>query len=252
MLKLIKATTKDERDAINTFLNRHNQRGYGSRTGYIAYYAAITNIDDLPLIDRIRCAAKICPLHTPQAARFFAGPYWRHVYNVQRLAAIRTEYNDLSRFVGFCLREIGNDPKVWFVCSYADTGIFDSRTGLPHNGGIYRATNAIYAGLSTPGGIEGYIHNGQRFSMRKGPKTLRKAEIPAGSRILRKTAKHRYVWAVGPPIKRSVRRLWLMRRFHTLKFVPAVQPMLLMENLYALGRSLVQRAATYANLGHNR
>ena len=41
-----------ERDAINTFLSRHNQRGAGSRTGYVAYYAAIVTGDE-PLIDRI-------------------------------------------------------------------------------------------------------------------------------------------------------------------------------------------------------
>lgn len=228
MLKLIKATTKKERDAINTFLIRHNQRGCGSRTGYIAYYAAIAD-DHQPLLEQIKAAAKICPLHTPQAAKFFAGPWWRHVYNLQRLAAANTGKNDLSRFLAFCLRDIGNDAKVWFVTSYADTGIFNPITGLPHNGGIYRALNAIYAGLSTAGGVEGYIHNGTRYSLRKGPKTLRIKEIPLNSRILRKTAKHRYVWPVGPRLKRLGRRAWLIYRFKHFVFVSAYQPRLLIH-----------------------
>ena len=39
-LYFFRAETAPERAAINHFLRRHNQRGQGSLTGYVAYYAA--------------------------------------------------------------------------------------------------------------------------------------------------------------------------------------------------------------------
>ncbi len=86
-IKFFKATTAEERQAINVFLTRHNQRGQGSTRGYVAYYAAATPDDGQPLLNRLVVATKFCPLHTPQAAKFFAGADWRHVYCLQRLAA---------------------------------------------------------------------------------------------------------------------------------------------------------------------
>lgn len=103
-LYFFRAETAPERAAINHFLRRHNQRGPGSLTGYVAYYAAAQLDPARPLLDRIVAAAKFCPLHTPQAAKFFAGEAWRHVYGLQRLAAYRAPANLLSRFVAWCLK----------------------------------------------------------------------------------------------------------------------------------------------------
>ena len=75
-----RANTPEKRAQINAFLAQHNQRGAGSTKGYVAYFAATK-------ADHVLTAAKFCPLHTPQAARFFAGDNWRHVYCLQRLAA---------------------------------------------------------------------------------------------------------------------------------------------------------------------
>ena len=103
-LYFFRAETAPERAAINHFLRRHNQRGPGSLTGYVAYYAAAHHEPERPLLARLVAAAKFCPLHTPQAAKFFAGEAWRHVYGLQRLAAYRAPTNLLSRFVAWCLK----------------------------------------------------------------------------------------------------------------------------------------------------
>lgn len=235
-IQFFKATTANERQMIDTFLARHNQRGRGSTKGYVAYYAAIyppdgaTNVARLahPLLDRLVAAAKFCPLHTPAAARFYADD-WRHVYCLQRLAAYRAPENLLSKFLAWCLREMGRDTRVHYVATYADTGTFDPRTGLPHSGGIYRATNAVYCGLTEAGRVEAYILGGERRSLRRGPKTLTLAEIPPEAKLIRSQAQHRYCWAVGSPLKRAFRRRDLARRMAKFKFEPVFQPSLLVR-----------------------
>jgi len=226
-ISFFKAETKEERAAINHFLTRHNQRGQGSVTGYVAYYAAAWPDDGRRLVDRIVAAAKFCPLHTPQAARFFGGEEWRHVYCLQRLAACRAPANLLSRFLGWCLKRMGEDPKVYYVATYADTGTFNPRTERPHNGGIYRATNAVYCGLTEGKRVEGFIVDGQRRSLRRGPKTLTLADIPANARLIRHNPQHRYCWAVGPTLARAFRRRALEQRMNHFEFTAAWQPRLL-------------------------
>jgi hypothetical protein len=227
-IRFFRATTGEEREAINVFLQRHNQRGMGSTKGYIAYYAAaVCEPGDRPLLDRLVAVAKICPLHTPQAAKFFGGEAWRHVYCLQRLAAKNPPPNLLSRFLAWCLREMGWDPKVWYVATYADTGTVDPRSGRFHDGCVYRATNGIYCGQAQGGRVEAYILDGQRRSVRCGPRTLRVGDIPADARIIRSSSKHRYCWAVGPPLARAFRRRKLEQRMSRFKFVPAYQPRLL-------------------------
>ena len=133
-----------------------------------------------------------------------------------------------SRFLAWCLRKIGKDAKVWYVATYADTGTFNPATGLPHSGAIYRATSAVYCGLTKGERVEGYVHEGKRHSMRRGPKTMRIGDIPAGARIVRSSPKHRYCWAVGAtPLVRAFRRRKLAQRMDRFRFVSAYQPRLL-------------------------
>ncbi|MGD9100036.1 MAG: hypothetical protein PVF45_06115 [Anaerolineae bacterium] len=239
-----KATTIQEREAVNRFLARHNQRGQGSTRGYVAYYAATYPPNDgRPLVDRIAAAAKFCPLHTPQAARFFGGDDWRHVYCLQRLAAYRAPKNLLSRFLAWCLRDMGRDPKVYYVATYADSGSFDERDGRPHNGGIYRATNAVYCGVTQGGRVEGFFFRGCRRSMRNGPRTYTVARLrqlnerarllgrPEPVRLIRSRPMHRYCWPVGTPLKRAFRRRTLESRMDAYRFEAACQPRLLLTRL---------------------
>jgi hypothetical protein len=238
-IKFFKAGTKEERAAINLFLVRHNSRGQGSTKGYVAYYAATLPDDGRPLVDRIVAAAKICPLHTKQAAIFYGGDDWRHVYNLQRLAKHSPDETLLSRFVGWALREIGKDPKVWYVSTYADTSTFKSNN-RPHDGGIYRATNAMYCGM-TDGGIEGFIRDGQRHSMRCGPKTWTVCELkdinrqarlegkPEPIKFIKSAGMHRYCWAVGSPLKKMFRHRALAKRMERFRFEAVYQPRLLVR-----------------------
>jgi hypothetical protein len=224
-IKFYKAMTGEERDAINLFLTRNNTRGYGSLRGYIAYFAATQD-------GKMIAAAKFCPLHTPQAARFFAGQDWRNVYTLQRLAARYPPKNLLSKFLSWCLKQMGRDPRVHYIATYADPSTCNSDTGQPHTGAIYRATNAVYCGLTESGRVEGYILNGQRHSMRKGPKTLTMTDIPLSARILRGQAKHRYCWAVGLPLTRRRRLKALTTRMSRYQYIPAIQPRLLIKEVY--------------------
>jgi len=213
-MQFLKATTAEEREAIDLFLLRHNQRGFGSTRGYIAYYAALSD-------GKMVAAAKFCPLHTPQAAKFFAGDDWRQVYCLQRLAAAHYP-GQLSQFVGWCLREIGKDPKVWYVATYADTRTIDPQ-GRPHNGGIYRATNAVYCGMTAGNRVEAYLVDGQRHSLRKGPKTMKVGDIPAVAKIIRNRPQHRYCWPVGPTLKKGYRLAKLAQRMSKFKFEAVYQ-----------------------------
>jgi hypothetical protein len=222
-----RATTPEAKAAVNLFLVRHNRRGSGSDKAYVAYFAASCD-------NKIIAAAKFCPLHTPQAAKFFGGDDWRHAYCLQRLAADHPPANLLSEFGGWCLREMGKDPKVWYVATYAATGDFDEREPdvqkqKPHDGGIYRATNAVYCGMTEGGRIEAFIHEGKRYSMRQGPRTLRKADIPLGALTVRSQPQHRYCWAVGPTLKRFFRQRELVKRMARFKFEPVYQPRLLIK-----------------------
>jgi len=239
MIDFIKASTSKEREAINLFLLRHNAWGQGSTQGYVAYYAAVTPPDSRPLVDRIVAAAKVCPLHTPAASRFFAGKKgeaWKHVYCLQRLAAYHAPENLLSRFVGWILRDLGRDPRIHLVATYADTGLYGP-DGRPQDGGIYRATNAVYCGLSAAKRVVAYQLNGQRHSLRKGGVTTRIADIPDQARLIRGTKKHRYCWAVGSRLKRAFRRRALEARMVRFTFEPVYQPKLL-ATLRGLGEWL--------------
>lgn len=238
-----KATTREEKDTIDLFLNRFHNRGCGSTAAYRAYYAAVYPPDGRPLIERMMAVAKICPLHTPSAARFFAGPDhpdasdekdrgWRHVYCLQRLGVCRVPYNLLSKFLVWCLKDIGKDERVWYVATYADPST-SGPNGNPHFGFVYIATGwFIFCGISKGGNVEGYRSlDGEYHSMRKGKKTRRLSDIPPGATIIRSKPKYRYCAAVGSPLVRMFRRRDLARRMAQYIFQPIYQPSLLCKLL---------------------
>ncbi len=115
MIRFFTAMSRDDRRAINTFLATHNARGMGSATGYVAYYAAAWPPNGRSLLERLVAAAKICPLHTPQAAKFFGGEDWRHVYVLQRLAAHRAPENLLSRFLAWLSETDARGRNLWHL-----------------------------------------------------------------------------------------------------------------------------------------
>jgi hypothetical protein len=228
-----KATTKEEKNTIDLFLNRCHNRGCGSTAAYRAYFAATYPPDGRPLIERIVAVAKICPLHTPSAAKFFAGPGnkgWRHVYCLQRLGVCRAPYNLLSKFLAWCFKDAGLDNRIWYIATYADP-FTAGPDGMAHLGFVYRSIGMTYCGISHGGNIEGYKMGGAYHSMRKGKRTLRLSDIPPGASIKRSTPKHRYCKAVGPPLARAFRQRDLDRRMAQYIFQPIHQPSLLCELL---------------------
>jgi hypothetical protein len=174
-------------------------------------------------------AEKICPPHTPAAAKFFGGDSWKKTYVVQRLAAYRCPDNLLSEFHAWVLRQLNQSDRMHYLATYASTGDFDNRSGIPHDGGIYRATNAVYCGMTDPSRkkVEGYVLNGEFNSLRKGPKTMRVPEIPPEARLVYAAPSHRYCWAIGRPVARAFRLRKLKKRMKRFTFVPAYQPRLL-------------------------
>ena len=231
----LKAEARLIHKAVNDFLFIHNKHQIGSTRGYTVYFAAYLPQDGWPLIDRLVVVAKICPLHTPTAADFFVGddPHTqkRNVYCLQRLGGYRTTENLMSNFLGWLMRTIGRlDRNIHLIATYADTGEVNSETGQPHQGLVYKASGAVYAGLTTGRRLEGYALGGIRYSMRRGKITLGPKDIPAGALPIYATPKQRWCYAVGP--NRLVRAL----RFHALKkrmahfeFVPVHQPRLLVS-----------------------
>ena len=248
-IKFFRAETAEQREAINLFLLRHHKRQQGSTKGYIAYYAAYTP-SPAPLVDSLVAVAKFCPLHTPAAARFFYGGKGgeKHVYCLQRLCAYHPPENLLSKFLAWCLREMGKDERVHFIATYAATDSFRP-DGRPHDGGIYRACNFIYCGLTNPRNkIEGYILNGERFSIRKGGKTLKKSDIPPEAKIIRALPMRRYCIALGSPLTRAFRRANLEQRMAKYQFKPVYQPRLLIivkELLRGLSNNIVGDSISY-------
>jgi hypothetical protein len=82
----------------------------------------------------------------------------------------------------------------------------------------------------------------ERRSLRCGPRTLRLGEIPAAARLIRSAPKHRYCWAVGPPLKRLFRRRALRQRMAQYQFEPIYQPRLL-ARLQSIWPGLAAREA---------
>ena len=104
---------------------------------------------------------------------------------------------------------------------------------------LYRATNAVYCGMTRGGRVEGFVRDGQRRSMRCGPRTWTVRELkeinarayaedkPEPIRLIRAGRMHRYCWAMGKPLARRPRHRTLVQRMKPYRFVPVWQPRLL-------------------------
>lgn len=104
------------------------------------------------------------------------GEYSSNVYELNRLCRVDDLSEPLSKFVGFCLRELKD--KNWIVVSYSDTG-------ANHNGYIYQACNFMYTGATkrrTDKYTEGNKHS--RHYSNNEQNGLRKV----------RTSKHRYIY----------------------------------------------------------
>jgi hypothetical protein len=100
--------------------------------------------------------------------------------------------NYLSRFLATCLRGIRRADIADAVVSYADPE-------AGHIGGIYRATNWIYTGISTPGMV--WVKGDERLHRRhfhgSGGSVPDREIVATGYRKVRTSGKHRFVYTFG-------------------------------------------------------
>jgi hypothetical protein len=80
------------------------------------------------------------------------------------------------------------DDRWYMLLTYADTA-------LNHDGGLYRAANWNYNGLTGKNPLYWDPHNGCMVSRKKGPKTYNKAEmLEMGYEFKGRFAKHRFIY----------------------------------------------------------
>jgi hypothetical protein len=101
-----------------------------------------------------------------------------------------------SKLIGRSLRLVANDTSAWGVVAYADPCAGEIGT-------IYQATNALYLGMSNPGGSQRYLIRGHWYDPRRvndkfGSRArahLRR--IDPDFRSVPVLPKHRYFWPIG-------------------------------------------------------
>lgn len=120
----------------------------------------------------------VCTFGKPATPRLCEGicgkEYSKHVYELNRLVRIEDFNDQLSQFVGGCLKQLKKEN--WIVVSYADSGML-------HHGYIYQACNFLYTGC-TKQRTDKYI---------KGKHARHATDDPKGIRQIR-TSKYRYVY----------------------------------------------------------
>jgi hypothetical protein len=131
----------------------------------------------------------------------------KHVYELNRLCRTESYAEQLSKFVGWCLRELKKENLI--IVSYSDTG-------MNHNGYIYQATNFLFTG-QTKQRLEFYKENGHS----------RHGNRNSGYRKIR-TAKNRYVYFCAN--NKRQRKAWLKSLNYEIQEYPKSE-----NNNYTLG-----------------
>lgn len=152
--------------AKDFLLDKH----YSGRTPSITYAYGLYENNDI---------VAVCTFGKPASCHLCDGvcgrEYSDKVFELNRLCRIDEYKEQLSAFVGGCLRRLRPDNII--VVSYSDTG-------MSHHGYIYQATNFIYTGVTverTDKYTEGNKHS-RHYSDEKSH--LRKVRTP----------KHRYIY----------------------------------------------------------
>lgn len=138
----------------------------------------------------------------------FGPEYYRHVLHHHRLA-MREDTSRFaeSQFIGACMRAMRVDrPDIWAVVTYADLC-------EGHDGTIYRATNAIYTGISAKGNLKFRTPDGRLIPTQSLSGTWPERRVEAAARgwaEARCLGKMRYVYLLGTKVQRRSRppMLW--------------------------------------------
>jgi hypothetical protein len=123
-----------------------------------------------------------------------------HVKELHRLVLIDdTPSNTESWFISRCFKLCRVvRPDIWGLVSYAD-----STEG--HNGTIYRASNAIYSGMTSK---TTFYHDGNRLRHPRqcGINITREEAKSRGWKPVRRESKHRFVFILGGPAEKRKRK----------------------------------------------
>lgn len=122
----------------------------------------------------------VCTFGKPASAPLCKGvcgeEWYKHVYELNRLCRTEDLKEPLSKFVGWCLKQL--KPYDWIIVSYSDTA-------MNHHGYIYQACNFIYTGATKPR-TDMFVEQGRH------PRHY-KLEDQKGLRKVR-SSKHRYIY----------------------------------------------------------
>ena len=140
----------------------------------------------------IGCLMVATPCSENVRSSVFGVKYKSHVRELHRLFIIDdTPKNTESWFISRCLKLIRDDrPDLWALISFADTT-------EGHNGGIYRATNAFYCGMTAPTNFYLDENNRLRHPRQNGVNVTIKNAEKRGWRRVKRQAKHRFVFILG-------------------------------------------------------
>jgi hypothetical protein len=148
------------------------------------------------------------------------GEFMSNVYELNRLCRVESLNEQLSQFVGACLRRISSNN--WIVVSYADSG-------MSHNGYIYQACNFIYTG-STKKRTDKYTEGNKHSRHYNNAKQNGKRKI--------RTAKHRYVFFATK--NKRLKKEWLSKLAYPIKEYPKNE-----NKNYVLGEYLSPEVISY-------
>jgi hypothetical protein len=102
-------------------------------------------------------------------------PEWKKVLSLSRLVVDpRVPRNGASFLIAASIKLIRKDPRWECLLTYADTW-------QGHTGGIYRATNWEYTGITKPQATWIDSKNGNMVAKKAGPRTRTKSEMEARS-----------------------------------------------------------------------
>ena len=131
----------------------------------------------------------------------FGDEYKTTVRELHRLAIIDdTPKNTESWFISRCLKLIRDDrPDLWALVSFADTT-------QGHNGGIYRATNALHCGMTAPARFYLDSEGRLRHPRQNGVNITLAHAAERGWKAVKRQAKHRFVFLLGNRSQKRERR----------------------------------------------
>jgi hypothetical protein len=199
----------DYKEAVDFLLPRH----YSGRKPNIKYAYGDFNYGKLKAV---------CTFGKPASNTLCDGVCGKenskYVYELNRLCRVDDYGKQISKFVGWCLKELKKEKLI--IVSYSDTG-------MNHNGYIYQALNFLFTG-QTKQRLEFYTEGGHS---RHGNKDNGKRKI--------RTAKNRYVYFCAD--KRQ-RKKWIKALNYKIEAYPKEE-----NSNYVLGDFIKPTIVDYPN-----